>query len=310
MNISILLATYNGAEYVIEQLKSFMHQTRQPDEVVIIDDCSTDNTVSIVNEYIEKMNLGMKWKLVINSNNKGWRRNFHDGISLTSGNIVFFSDQDDIWHPNKIDIISKLFEENENINVIGSDKTFFYDVVPDIREIDEVHVRQVSLGHRAKNMLIQTGGSTMAFRRDYYEKIGEFYSPEVAHDDFFWKMSVIDDSLLVIDEPLILRRLHGDNASMEKRNRLMAISMLEKQILTATSVFKYIDGWNEDIPKRELKKKIVNDYINGNAERLEMIKSSKIRRIRDVLPYYKDIYFGFRTLIGDVILTLYPKWRS
>ena len=74
MKVSVVLSSYNGEQDIIEQLRSIDGQTRQPDEVLICDDCSTDGTVNLVQNYIEKKRL-KNWKLVVNKQNKGWRKN-------------------------------------------------------------------------------------------------------------------------------------------------------------------------------------------------------------------------------------------
>lgn len=308
--ISILLATYNGEEYIIEQLDSLYKQIRKPDEVIIIDDCSTDKTVDVVKKYIAKMNLEDSWKIIVNEKNKGWRQNFRDGIALTTGDIIFFADQDDVWFVEKILIISELFKEQKDINVIGSDKIFFGEDIPVKKDVKQAHTKKVVLKNKAKKLLIQTGGSTMAFRRSYYDSIEGFYSPEFAHDDFFWKMGVVDSSLLVIKEPLIFRRIHANNASMKKRNRSMALDMLDKQVDTATSVYNYLNSSVGNIKNLEKRKKIVNNYICGTKARKRMIASGKIRMLIKVIPFYWDVYFNFRTFMGDVVLTIYPNWRN
>ena len=60
--ISVVISTYNGEKYIVQQLLSIVEQTIIPNEVVIVDDCSTDNTFSIIENFIEKHN-GINWKL-------------------------------------------------------------------------------------------------------------------------------------------------------------------------------------------------------------------------------------------------------
>ena len=72
MRVSVVLCCYNGEKYIKEQLDSLKTQTRQPDEVLIIDDCSKDNTVKIVEEYIKSNDL-KSWKMIRNGQNKGWK---------------------------------------------------------------------------------------------------------------------------------------------------------------------------------------------------------------------------------------------
>ena len=95
------MATYNGEKYVIEQLESIKNQSLKPDEVIISDDCSTDNTRSLISEYIKKHNL-TNWSLIENHVNKGYKKNFIDSLKFVNGDIVFLSDQDDVWDKEKI----------------------------------------------------------------------------------------------------------------------------------------------------------------------------------------------------------------
>ena len=126
MTKTVLITTYNGQDYILDQMKSIYNQTITPDEVVIIDDHSSDDTVKIIEDFINMNNLS-SWLLLENKNNKGWKANFHDGISLTHGEAVLFCDQDDIWMPRKIEIEVGLLEENPDANVICSEQKYFYD---------------------------------------------------------------------------------------------------------------------------------------------------------------------------------------
>ena len=76
MKVSVVLSSYNGEQDIIEQLRSIDGQTRQPDEVLICDDCSTDGTVNLVQNYIEKKRL-KNWKLVVNKKKQGLEKKFY-----------------------------------------------------------------------------------------------------------------------------------------------------------------------------------------------------------------------------------------
>ena len=126
MKTSVVLSTYNGEQYIIEQLESIKNQTRIPDEVLIYDDCSTDQTVELVRNFIDKNRLDA-WKLEVNQHNKGWKKNFMNGIWSASGDLVFPCDQDDIWMPHKIATMEKIIEDNSSIMVLTSGYEAFYD---------------------------------------------------------------------------------------------------------------------------------------------------------------------------------------
>ena len=118
--ISVAMATYNGSIYIEEQLRSLLDQTRQPDEVIIRDDCSVDDTAEKIRRFIDNNDLQDKWKLIVNEQNIGWQRNFYEAVRQTTGDVIFFSDQDDIWLPDKIEILSSFMKEKNAGCVYGS----------------------------------------------------------------------------------------------------------------------------------------------------------------------------------------------
>ena len=100
--ISVAVTTYNGEKYIEEQLQSICEQTLSVDEIIIVDDCSTDNTVDIVENFILR-NEEKRIHLLVNKKNLGYTKNFYKAISMTHGDYIFLSDQDDIWKTNKVE---------------------------------------------------------------------------------------------------------------------------------------------------------------------------------------------------------------
>ena len=100
--ISVAIATYNGASFLKEQLVSICEQTIKPFEIVISDDNSSDNTIEIINELANNY-PDVKFKIIKNIQNIGFAKNFLKAILNTEGDIIFLSDQDDVWMPNKIE---------------------------------------------------------------------------------------------------------------------------------------------------------------------------------------------------------------
>ena len=102
MHISVALCTYNGARYLLEQLDSIASQTRLPNELVVCDDRSTDDTVEIVRSFAEEASFPVR--LHVNERPLGAMQNFGQAIGLCKGEYVALSDQDDIWLPDKLKI--------------------------------------------------------------------------------------------------------------------------------------------------------------------------------------------------------------
>ena len=119
LTISISMCTYNGARFLPEQLDCLANQSRQPDEVVICDDCSSDNTVEILNAWAESVPFSVK--VVQNEKNLGYAQNFAKAISLCSSDVIFLSDQDDIWMPDKLEKMTSVFDNRPEAGVVFCD---------------------------------------------------------------------------------------------------------------------------------------------------------------------------------------------
>lgn len=120
---AVLMATYNGAQFIEKQLDSIRQQSLAPDYVLMRDDCSTDDTVKVVESYIERYALS-GWKIIRNSQNLGWRLNFRQlllDVQDYEVDYVFFSDQDDVWYLDKNERQVTVMEANQNIELLSAD---------------------------------------------------------------------------------------------------------------------------------------------------------------------------------------------
>ena len=119
MKFSIALTTYNGARYLEAQLASFRDQTRQPDEVVVCDEASTDATAQILGDFQATAPFAVR--VVINEARLGIIANFEKVIGLCSGDVIFLSDQDDSWHPDKLARHEAAYEASPDVGLVFSD---------------------------------------------------------------------------------------------------------------------------------------------------------------------------------------------
>ena len=115
--VSVALCTYNGERYISSQLDTIINQTYPNIEIIVVDDRSTDQTISILKSYQE----AGKIKLYQNETNLGFIKNFEKAISLCNGEYIALSDQDDLWDLNKIEILVKSIK---NHVLIYSDSEF------------------------------------------------------------------------------------------------------------------------------------------------------------------------------------------
>lgn len=119
MTTSVAMCTYNGARFIEEQLRSIIDQTIPVGEVVVCDDCSTDKTVAIITEIAKETPIPIR--IYINEKNLGCVANFEKAISLCNGEVIFLSDQDDVWMPNKVEVIVDWFDKRQDKDVVISD---------------------------------------------------------------------------------------------------------------------------------------------------------------------------------------------
>jgi glycosyltransferase involved in cell wall biosynthesis len=110
--ISIALCTYNGEKFLQEQIDSILNQTYKNFELIISDDCSEDNTSIILKNFQSK---DSRIKLLSNDENIGYIKNFEKAIKDCTGDLIFLSDQDDVWNPNKLSEISACFTQGRTL---------------------------------------------------------------------------------------------------------------------------------------------------------------------------------------------------
>ncbi len=214
--LSIALCTYNGSRFLRDQLQSLANQTLPPFEVVITDDCSTDNTVSIIKEFYNVLNI----KFFVNDFPLKVTKNFEKAISLCSGDIILMCDQDDVWHADKLAKIDAYFQDNPAQSVVFCDAELvdesglsldkiFWSVV----RFQEPQIQQFKDGNAVEILLSgnRSAGCMMAFRRELMEKIIPFptHIPLMIHDNWITIVAAMLDNIGLIEEKLNAYRQHS-----------------------------------------------------------------------------------------------------
>lgn len=220
MKISVCMCTYNGENFIGEQLDSIYHQTRRPDELIICDDGSGDSTVEIISAYIRQKKLEDKWKIYVNENNKGYPGNFYYAMSLCTGDIVFLADQDDIWKRDKLQIMSDALENEESIKVlackfglINAEGTDIHTLMAPTRSNDSMKLKKITLADIFYKY--ETPGMVLAYRNEWYRGRGA-QSGVVPHDFLICSMAAEENALVQIDAELAYHRRHANNAGGEE----------------------------------------------------------------------------------------------
>lgn len=218
MKISICMCTYNGEEYLEEQLDSLVNQSRKPDEIIVYDDCSNDRTVEILAKYALQY-AAIHWCIAKNEQNVGWRVNFKKAVEATTGDIIFFCDQDDIWMPNKLEKMSEVLSKDSRIGVLVADYVPFYleGAAEKNLETGSKNTGIVSMiAPDEKLIYCDRPGCVFAFKSEMKREFLRCWSQEFAHDGLMWRIACLQKKLYHIDYISIQFRRHSSNASSHK----------------------------------------------------------------------------------------------
>ena len=294
IKISVVIASYNGSEFLVEQLDSIRNQTMPPDELIICDDRSSDDTVQVAERYIIENNLTDRWRVSINEQNLGYADNFDNAAKQASGELIFFSDQDDVWNLDKIEIMTKIMDKHSECKVLCSDYYPWYtgenapqapksviERMPDNGVLEEIKLNK-------KSVYIGALGCCMCVRREFYSNISSYRFSGWAQDDRMWKMAQCAHGCLILHKKLIKHRIHGNNTStygkyhtVERRVKLFS-DMLEAE----KQMKKYLSDNNAE--KKEIK--LINKHINLMEKRIALIDKKKLLKsisLIGYLPYYE-----------------------
>jgi glycosyltransferase involved in cell wall biosynthesis len=226
------MATYNGEKTIERQLRSILKQLTVQDELVVVDDCSSDNTLDILNEVIQEYNIPTS--IQINKKNQGPIKSFETALSLSTENYIFLADQDDEWFDNKVKIIMNTFK-NENCDLVVHDGVVVdgHDVVLDNswNHYNHINVYQGFWGNIYFNAFT---GAMMACNRILLSAALPFPKKIEMHDQWLFLVAKKNNMKInVIEEPLMYYVRHGDNVTGIKKRTLFEILNGRKMMLLA-----------------------------------------------------------------------------
>lgn len=307
MKTSVAMTVYNGEQYLKEQLDSILNQKQKPDEVIICDDGSKDRSVEIIREYLVSNKLEDTWKLYQNEKNLGYADNFHKAMELCTGDYIFFSDQDDIWMPDKISSMVRVMENNDRIKLLCSDYEPYYctEDAPVIGR--DVTKRMTGDGSVVPIRLdsyyiyIRSEGCTMCVRKSFLQEIESYWFHGWAHDEYVWKLAMCVEGCYAYHHSTLQRRLHSNNVSKRKMRDLEKRIDYSKNLLAShKQMLEYASAVNAD----ETQKKLIRKNIECIKLRIEMMEKKKIRNIIPLTLFYAKYYYSKKSIPTEFYMTL------
>jgi len=310
MKTSIVMATYNGAEYLYEQLDSIRDQSLKADEVIICDDCSKDNTVEMLRSYVAENSLEDSWKIIENEENLGYANNFHKALTLAQGDYIFFSDQDDIWHLNKLEEMCRVMEENPKVLLLCTDYEPYVSAENAPTVPDNIMKKMTGDGSleeivlNSKNIHIASLGCDMCIRKTFRDTIEPFWVKGWAHDDYVWKTSQCASGCYAYHKPLIKRRLHANNVSMRKMHQKDKRVKFLRELAEATQgMLNFAKSINLD----KKKVRFIERSVKAATLRADLVEHCKLFNSVHLLAYL-DCYHSRKSVLVEPYMAI--KYRK
>ena len=228
--ITVCVTTYNGEKYIEQQIRSIIACLSPSDEVIVSDDGSEDSTLDILSSLQEE-HVNIK---IVDGPRRGLIANFSHALSLASGDIVFLSDQDDVWHIDKVSKVMATFESGDYDVVVHNARL----VDADGRSMDETlyDLRQSKSGllkNLVKNSYV---GCCMAMRRDLLPAVLPIPENIEMHDWWIGLLSESFSKTKFIDDVLLDYRRHSSNSSSMDHYPLP--KMISNRVVIACELIK------------------------------------------------------------------------
>jgi len=214
---SVCMATFNGAAYVEEQVASILAELGPSDEVIIVDDGSSDGTINVIQALDDR-----RVRLIHNVRNLGHVRTFERALSEARGRFVFLADQDDIWIQGRVEVMISALADAD---VVATNLEAFgvRNLVPTslLSESDSEagwkNIVGIFLGKRAYF------GSAMAMRSDFLPFVLPIPSYMEAHDLWIALLGNSVGRVSHLEQPSVRRRVHDSNLTPARRRPLLAV---------------------------------------------------------------------------------------
>lgn len=265
--ISIALATYNGSRFLQEQLNSILNQSMVDFEIVVCDDCSTDDTITILQNYARR---DSRIRIYQNKFNVGFKKNFEHILTLCKGEFIAFCDQDDIWESNHLEILYNNIGNNDCIgansliideNGISQNKTLLEYWPIHLMPKNEKELFQ----HELYSNVIQ--GTASLIRASLINQALPIPENIKYHDYWFALIAGLNGKCNYISDVVLKYRRHSNNASeYQKFSVLNAVKNLYRFSKDRKKFYcDSINLLNNLLCKKELsveKKELITNALN------------------------------------------------
>ena len=321
--ISLILAAYHGEKYIREQLESIFRQTRLPDEILIGDDSRNDATHQVVESLRHQYPGTLRY--IRNPEQLGFVKNFINLAEHAAGDMIFFSDQDDVWFPEKIEtLVSELEKKpniqllvcnselvDENMNSLG--ETSFSGVKDLSGKLDEVNAGKGFF--YLLNGELCCSGHNMVMRKSFLPILKQMPASFSAHDHWLQCSAGFFNAIYICKQKLTKHRRHKQNTSIFLKlsvrenlwRRFQEIWKSSGDVFFVSDTLRDFVRFTESYPENPNRKLLIqySRYFSWRAELLKKPRWKRLFMLVSSLPRLGDHYrygFGTRSMVRDFIV--------
>src|SRR5579871_1792185 len=278
MKISLALGTYNGERYLLEQLESLARQTRLPDELIICDDGSSDATEAITEAFARRANFPVL--IQPSAGHIGQHKTYERAYRVCSGDVMLQCDQDDIWLPNKLQVIEQTFLDHPEMDALFSDAELIDKSSAPIGQtlfqwIGFAPTRQAhyASGTYKPDLVLKNPawGTTIAFRSRWRSLILPMEASGSHPDDWVFSLIGFAGCAGIIPEVLLKYRQHDSNATGVRSNGRNSVRKFTSKLFQHNRVKRYQRSIDRLTPMVTRLKQA--DPTNGLRESLTLIEA-------------------------------------
>jgi glycosyltransferase involved in cell wall biosynthesis len=226
MKVVVCLAVYNGEKYLEAQISSILYQLFNSDELIVVDDGSSDASLEIIERHNDA-----RIKIYRNERNLGPQKTFERALDLASGDLIFFSDQDDVWASNKVAEFKRVFQESGCAAIVSDASVIDENGVVTIKSFFKYRNSGPGV---LKNFVQNTYlGCCMAIDKRVKDWVLPFPDGITQHDEWIGLVCDFTDHVVFLEQPLTLYRRHTTNASSAKRLPIQQVVQNRVRMLMA-----------------------------------------------------------------------------
>lgn len=234
--ISIVLPTYNGADFLAQAIDSILNQTMSDFELIIVDDASTDKTPDIIADYVRK---DKRIHSIRNPYNQHIATSLNNGFKVAKGKYLTWTSDDNLYRPRALAVLSDYLDEHPEVDLVYSDWTKF-NVVSGIEERMHFDTTPKDI---LENCIV---GPCFMYRSQIAQKVGAYDSMYPLVQDYdYWLRFYLEASFATLPEDLYIYRLHPNCLTEQKKQQLWH----DTNIVWDRYIPVYIDRFPELLPQ-------------------------------------------------------------